>query len=64
MSRRWPISKEVAYMLQHQLMDSATRRPGRSAVAAGGRSLIYSELDRLTKQVARACLSGQGGGRG
>ena len=47
----------MAYLLQHLLTDSAARRPGRPALAAGGRSLTYSELDRLTNQVARALLA-------
>jgi amino acid adenylation domain-containing protein len=46
----------MAYLLQHLLTDSALRRPDRPAVAAGGRSLTYSELDRLSNQVARALL--------
>jgi amino acid adenylation domain-containing protein len=47
----------MAYLLQHLLTDSAAQRPGRPAVAAGGRSLTYSELDRLSNQVARALLA-------
>jgi amino acid adenylation domain-containing protein len=47
----------MAYLLQHLLTDSAARRPDRPAVAAGGRSLTYSELDRLSNQVARALLA-------
>jgi amino acid adenylation domain-containing protein len=46
----------MAYLLQHLLTESALRRPDRPAVAAGGRSLTYSELDRLSNQVARALL--------
>jgi amino acid adenylation domain-containing protein len=47
----------MAYLLQHLLTDSAARWPDRPAVAAGGRSLTYSELDRLSNQVARALLA-------
>ncbi len=47
----------MAYLLQHLLADSAARRPDRPAVAAGGQSLTYSELDRLSNQVARALLA-------
>ena len=47
----------MAYLLQHLLADSAARQPDRPAVAAGGRSLTYSELDRLSNQVARALLA-------
>ena len=47
----------MAYLLQHLLTDSAARRPDRPAVAAGGRCLTYSELDRLSNQVARALLA-------
>ncbi len=47
----------MAYLLQHLLTDSAARRPDRPAAAAGGRSLAYSELDRLSNQVARALLA-------
>ncbi len=47
----------MAYLLQHLLTDSAARQPDRPAVAAGGRSLTYSELDRLSSQVARALLA-------
>ncbi len=47
----------MAYLLQHLLIDSAARRPDRPAVAAGGRSLTYAELDRLSNQVARALLA-------
>ena len=47
----------MAYLLQHLLTDSAGRRPDRLAVAAGGRSLTYAELDRLSNQVARALLA-------
>jgi amino acid adenylation domain-containing protein len=49
----------MAYLLQHLLTDSAARRPDQPAVAAGGRSLTYSELDRLSNQVAHA-LRAQG----
>ena len=47
----------MAYLLQHLLADSAARQPDRPAVAAGDRSLTYSELDRLSNQVARALLA-------
>jgi long-chain acyl-CoA synthetase len=47
----------MAYLLQHLLTDSAARRPDRQAVAAGGRSLTYSELDRLSNQVARTLIA-------
>ena len=47
----------MAYLLQHLLTDSAARQPDRPAVAAGGRSLTYAELDRLSNQVARALLA-------
>jgi non-ribosomal peptide synthetase component F len=47
----------MAYLLQHLLTEAAARRPDRPAVAAGGRSLTYSELDRLSNQVARALLA-------
>jgi amino acid adenylation domain-containing protein len=47
----------MAYLLQHLLTETAVRRPGRPAVAAGGRSLTYSELDRLSNQVAHALLA-------
>jgi amino acid adenylation domain-containing protein len=47
----------MAYLLQHLLTESAARRPDRPAVAAGGRSLTYSELDKLSNQVARALLA-------
>jgi hypothetical protein len=38
----------MTYLLQRLLTDSVTRWPGRPAVTAGGRSLINSELDRLS----------------
>ncbi len=44
----------MAFLLQHLLADSAARRPDWPAVTAGGRVLTYSELDRLSNQVARA----------
>jgi amino acid adenylation domain-containing protein len=47
----------MAFLLQHLLTDSAARRPDRLAVAGGARSLTYSELDRLSNQVARALLA-------
>jgi amino acid adenylation domain-containing protein len=47
----------MAYLLQHLLTDSAARRPDAPAVAAGDRFLTYSELDRLSNQVARALLA-------
>jgi amino acid adenylation domain-containing protein len=47
----------MAYLLQHLLTDSAARRPDRPAIAAGGRSLTYGELDRLSNQVARVLLA-------
>ncbi len=47
----------MAYLLQHLLTDSAARRPDRPAVAAGGRSLTYRELDGLSNQVARVLLA-------
>jgi amino acid adenylation domain-containing protein len=47
----------MAYLLQHLLTDSAARRPEWPAVAAGGRVLTYSELDKLSNQVARALLA-------
>jgi len=47
----------MAYLLQHLLTDSAARRPDWPAVTAGGRVLTYSELDRLSNQVARALLA-------
>ena len=47
----------MAYLLPHLLTDSAARRPDRPAVAAGGRSLTYQELDTLSNQVARALLA-------
>jgi amino acid adenylation domain-containing protein len=47
----------MAYLLQHLLADSAARRPGRPALAAGDRSLTYAELDRLSSQAARALLA-------
>jgi len=47
----------MPYLLQHMLTDSAARSPDRPAVAAGGRSLTYSELDRLSNQVARVLLA-------
>jgi amino acid adenylation domain-containing protein len=47
----------MAYLLQHLLADSAARQPDRPAVAEGGQSLTYSELDRLSNQVARALLA-------
>ncbi|MGO9189506.1 MAG: amino acid adenylation domain-containing protein [Streptosporangiaceae bacterium] len=47
----------MAYLLQHLLTDSAARRPDRPAVAAGDRSLTYSELDGLSNQVARVLIA-------
>jgi len=47
----------MAYLLQHLLTGSAARRPDRPAVAAGGRSLTYRELDELSNQVARVLLA-------
>jgi amino acid adenylation domain-containing protein len=47
----------MAYLLQHLLTESAARRPRLPAVASGGRSLTYGELDRLSDQVARALLA-------
>jgi L-proline---[L-prolyl-carrier protein] ligase len=47
----------MAYLLPHLLTDSAARWPDRPAVAAGGRSLTYQELDTLSNQVARALLA-------
>ena len=47
----------MAYLLHHLLTASAARRPDRPAVAAGGRSLTYSELDKLSNQVARALVA-------
>ncbi|HYZ56056.1 MAG TPA: amino acid adenylation domain-containing protein [Streptosporangiaceae bacterium] len=47
----------MAYLLQHLLAESAARRPRLPAVASGGRSLTYEELDRLSNQVARALLT-------
>ena len=46
----------MAYLLQHLLTDAAARRPQRPAVASGGSELSYSELDRLSTQMARALL--------
>jgi amino acid adenylation domain-containing protein len=47
----------MAYLLQHLLTDSAARRPGQPAMAAGERFLTYGELDRLSNQAARALLA-------
>jgi amino acid adenylation domain-containing protein len=47
----------MAYLLQHLLTESAARRPHAPAVASGGRSLSYEELDRRSNQVARALLA-------
>ena len=47
----------MAYLLQHLLTDSAARRPDWPAVTAGDRVLTYSELDRLSNQVARALIA-------
>ncbi|HLH82930.1 MAG TPA: amino acid adenylation domain-containing protein [Trebonia sp.] len=47
----------MTYLLQHLLTHTATRRPRRPAVAAGGRILTYRELDRLSNQAARALLA-------
>lgn len=47
----------MAYLLHHLLAASAERAPGRTAVAAGERSLGYAELDRLSNRVARALLA-------
>jgi amino acid adenylation domain-containing protein len=46
----------MAYLLQHLLTEAAARRPQRPAVASGGSELSYSELDRLSTQVAHALL--------
>ena len=46
----------MAYLLQHLLTEAAARRPQRPAVASGGSDLSYSELDRLSTNVARALL--------
>jgi amino acid adenylation domain-containing protein len=47
----------MAYLLQHLLTEAAARRPDRPAVAAGGRTLTYAELDQLSNQAARALLA-------
>jgi amino acid adenylation domain-containing protein len=47
----------MAYLLQQLLTDSAARTPERPAVAVGERRLSYSELDRMSNQVARALLA-------
>jgi amino acid adenylation domain-containing protein len=46
----------MAYLLQHLLTEAAARGPQRPAVASGGSDLSYSELDRLSTNVARALL--------
>jgi amino acid adenylation domain-containing protein len=46
----------MAYLLQHLLTEAAARRPQRPAVASGASELSYSELDRLSTNVARALL--------
>jgi amino acid adenylation domain-containing protein len=46
----------MAYLLQQLLTDAAARQPRRPAVAAGGCTLTYQELDRLSNKVARALL--------
>ena len=47
----------MEYLLNHLLSNSAARHPSREAVRMDGQSLTYSELDRLTNQVARALHS-------
>jgi len=47
----------MAYLLQHLLTEAAARRPDRPAVAAGGQTLTYAELDRLSNQAAHALLA-------
>jgi amino acid adenylation domain-containing protein len=47
----------MAYLLQHLLTEAAARRPDRSAVTTGGRSLTYRELEQLSNQVGRALLA-------
>jgi amino acid adenylation domain-containing protein len=47
----------MAYLLHHLLRDSAARSPERPAVADGGLTLTYAELDALSNQVARALLA-------
>ena len=47
----------MAYLLHHLLRDSAARAPERPAVADGGHTLSYAELDQLSNQVARALLA-------
>jgi amino acid adenylation domain-containing protein len=47
----------MGYLLQHLLADSAAKSPNRPAVADGGHTLSYAELDRLSNQVARTLLA-------
>ena len=47
----------MAYLLQHLLTEAAARRPDQPAVAAGGQTLTYAELDRLSNQAAHALLA-------
>ena len=49
--------KEMAYLLQHLLSQSAARAPELPAVASGDRFLTYGKLDRLSNQVARALIT-------
>lgn len=47
----------MAYLLQHLLVESAKRFPNHQAVRFEGHSLTYSELDKLSNQVARTLKS-------
>lgn len=43
----------MAYLLHQLLTESATRLPDKEAVRFSGKSLSYSQLDRVTNQLAR-----------
>ncbi|MCA9930856.1 MAG: amino acid adenylation domain-containing protein [Anaerolineales bacterium] len=44
----------MAYLLHHLLTESAERFPNREAIRFQGEGLSYTELDRLTNQLARS----------
>ncbi len=46
----------MAYLLQQLLTEAAARHPQRPAIAASDCLVSYSELDRLSNQVARSLL--------
>jgi amino acid adenylation domain-containing protein len=46
----------MVYLLQQLLTDAAARQPGRPAVASGGCTLSYQQLDQLSNKLARTLL--------